>query len=118
MQYKFVMNGTVKGESGQYTFDVCIHDRETEELVALGMQNNSAEQKPSENESLRIFLAAVTDLHAAHPRLRSAYYASSYGYQAENPSHLIKQALTKGGCWDIDIKLLEYRQTVYFERKS
>lgn len=73
IQYKFVTNGTIKGESGQmYTFDVCIHDRETKELVTLGMQNNSVEQKPSENESLHTFLAAVTDLHAAHPRLHSS----------------------------------------------
>jgi hypothetical protein len=116
---KFVMNGTIAGASKQaYTFDVCIHDRDTGELVALGMQNNDAGQKPSSNESLRRFLAAVADLHSAHPRLRSVYHASSYGYEDKSPSHVVRQAIAKGGYGDMDIKLLEYQKTVYFESKS
>lgn len=119
MQHKFVMPGTVKGASGQtYAFDVCIYDRDTEELVALGMQNNDAGQKASGNESLRLFLDAVADLRAAHPSLRRAYYASSYGYEDKAPLRVIKQALANRGCADVDIKLLEYQKTVYFENKS
>lgn len=118
-QYKFVMNGAVKGASGHvYTFDVCVYSRDTEELVALGMQNNNVEQKPSENEALLTFLHAVTDLHAKHARLSSACYASSYGYVNKRPLQMIKQAQTRGVCGDIDIKLLEYQNTVYFENKS
>jgi hypothetical protein len=118
MQYKIVMNGRVKGESEQmYTFDVCIHDRGTGELVALGMQNNNMEQKPSENESLHAFLSAVADLHAAHPRLCSACYAS-VRIRGQDPLYVVKQAMTKSNCGDIDIRLLEYRKTVYFENKT
>lgn len=119
VQYKFIMNGVVTGASKQaYTFDVCIHDRDTEELVALGMQNNDAGQKASSNGSLRRFLHAVSDLHAAHPRLRGACYASSYGYADRNPSRMVRQAREKGGCGEIDVRLLEYKKTVYFENKS
>lgn len=118
MQYKFVMGGSIRGGSSQeYTFDVCVHDRETGELVALGMQNNDAGQKASDNESLRRLLRTVADLHAANPRLQAVYYASSYGYKDKDPSHIVKQMQAKGSCGGIDIKLLEYRQTVYFENK-
>jgi hypothetical protein len=118
-QNKFVMNGAVRGASGRmHAFDVCIHDRDTEELVALGMQNNDAGQKASGSESLRRFLRAVADLHAAHPRLRAAYYASSYGYEERDPSRMVKQTSANGGLGDVDIRLLEYRKTVYFENKS
>jgi hypothetical protein len=59
MQHKFVMPGTVRGASGQeYAFDVYIQDRDTEELVALGMQNNDAGQKASGSQSLRLVLDA------------------------------------------------------------
>lgn len=117
-QHKFVMHGAVRGASGQaHAFDVCIYDRDTEELVALGMQNNDAGQASS-NASLRRFLHAVSDLRAANPRLHSAFYASSYGYEDKSPSRVVKQAQTKGGCGEVDIRLLEYQKTVYFENKS
>lgn len=119
VHHKFVMNGAIRGESKQeYTFDVCVHDRNTEEVVALGMQNNNADQKASGNESLRQFLGALADLHAAHPRLHSAYYASSYGYEDKDPSRIIRQGQAKANCGNIEIKLLEYKNTAYCENKS
>lgn len=118
-QHKFVMAGAVRGASGQaHAFDVCIYDRDTEELVAIGMQNNDAGQKASSNGSVRRFLHSVSDLHAAHPRLHSAFYASSYGYEDKSPSRVVKQVQAKGGCGDVDIRLLEYQKTVYFENRS
>jgi hypothetical protein len=114
--YKFVLGGAVSGKSGRrYSFDVRIYDRNTGELVALGMQNNSANQEAASNEAVRQFLHAVGDLHAAHPRLQSASYASSYGYKDIHPRHLVKQA-QGAGQEDMDVRLLEYKNTVYFEK--
>lgn len=119
VRHKFIMNGTVKGESGQeYTLDVCIYDRNTGELVGLGLQNNNTEQTPTQNETLLAFLRAVSDLRAMHPRLNSACYASSYGYEDKNASSLVKQAQTNRVSGEVEIRLLEYRHTVYFEHKS
>ncbi len=120
VSYKFIMNKTVTGKSGgTYTFDVCVYSRNTEELVTVGMQNNSTEQKASDNESLRKFLAAVDDLYAAHPRLQSAYHASSYGYDNNCDSSRLKRDMAAGGSrGKVEISLLEYRNAVYFENKS
>ena len=114
--YKFVLGGRINGKSGsEYIFDVCIYSRSTGELAALGMQNNSADQGPASNEVLRQFLSAVDDLRAAHPALRGASYASSYGYKDINPGRLVKQ-MHKYANQDLDITLLEYKNTVYFEK--
>ena len=117
--YKFVLNDKVKGESGQrYTFDVCVYDRSTGDLVALGMQNNDEEQKASNNNSLYEFLAAIKNLHAVHSRLFNVFYASSYGYEDNNPSRIMQQAQKEeGNCYNgVGITLLEYKHGVYFER--
>lgn len=114
--YKFVLGGRINGKSGrEYIFDVCIYNRSTEELVALGKQNNSADQGAASNEVLRQFLSAVDDLRAAHPALQSASYASSYGYKDANPCRLVKQ-VHKYANHDLEIRLLEYKNTVYFEK--
>lgn len=114
ISYKFTMNETVAGKSGnKYALDVCVYSRNTEELVTFGVQNNNTEQKASGQESLSKFLAAVDDIYAAHPGLRSAYYASSYGYDRD-PSRLKRsQAASK-----VDVKFLQYKNSVYFENKT
>jgi hypothetical protein len=119
MRYKFIMGEVTHGKSRRgYTCDVCVHDRETEELVAVGMQNNNAGHKASDNESLHRFLDAISDLYAEHPRLHRAYYASSYGYKDKDPSRVVKRGRAKVECGDIEITLLEYKNTAYFENKS
>lgn len=119
VQHKFVMGGEVAGKSGQkYVFDVCTFNRETGELVALGMQNNDAGRRASDNKALLQFLSAIGDLHAAHPNLHSAYYASSYGYKDRNPTGVIKKGQARGDFGSMDIKLLEYKNTAYFENKA
>jgi hypothetical protein len=119
--YKFVLDGRVKGESGQrYTFDVCVYDRSTGDLVALGMQNNDEEQKAANNNSLYEFLTVIKNLHAVHSRLLNAFYASSYGYEDNDPSHIVKEVQKEeGNCYNaVGITLLEYKHGVYFERKA
>jgi hypothetical protein len=119
IRHKFVMGEMVSGKSKQaYTCDVCVHDRETEEVVAIGMQNNNAGQKASDNESLGQFIGALADLYAKHPRLHSAYYASSYGYKDKDPARVVKRVRAKAECGGIEIMLLEYKNTAYFESKS
>ena len=119
MRHKFLMNEVIYGKSKQdYTCDVCVHDRDTEELVAVGVQNNNVEQKATDNESLAKFLDMIADLHVKHTRLHSAYYASSYGYKDKDPSRMVKKGRAKTDCGDIEITLLEYKNTAYFESKS
>lgn len=117
ISYKFVMNEKVGGKSGmKYTFDICVHKRQTEELVAVGMQNRDEKQQPSDNKSLRKFLSSIEDLYAEHPSIQGAYYASSYGYQESSLPRLAKHTQADGSR-EIEIKFLEYKDSVYFENK-
>lgn len=117
VSYKFTMGEKVEGKTKKrYAFDVCVHNRNTGELVAVGMQNNDAGQKASGSESLRQFMAAVGDLRGANPALHSAYYASSYGYEGFEPPRAEGQQ-DKAGQGNVEVMFLEYRDMVYFERK-
>lgn len=119
VSHKFLLNGKVTGKSGRlYTFDVCVYDRGTDNLVALGKQNNNVDQKASDNKSLHQFLIAIGDLHAAHAGLRNAYYASSYGYEDKDPSHFIRVEQANSRYGEVEVKLLEYKNMVYFENRS
>jgi hypothetical protein len=119
MMHKYVMDTKISGISKlQYSFDVCIYRRETEELVAVGMQNKDESQQASDDTSLRKFLAAIKDLRALHPSIYGAYYASSYGYENSNPSRLVKgMGKEKEGERKMEIKFFEYKNTIYFESK-
>jgi hypothetical protein len=118
VSHKFLLDGKVAGKSGRlYTFDVCVYNRSTDNLVALGKQNNDVNQKASDNKSLQQFLTAIGDLHVAHAGLRSAYYASSYGYEDKDPSHFIRLEQARNSVGELEIRLLEYRNMVYFENK-
>jgi hypothetical protein len=119
MMHKYVMDTKISGSSKlQYAFDVCIYRRETEELVAVGMQNKDEGQQPSDDASIRKFLLAVKDVRALHPSVYGAYYASSYGYENNNPSRLVKgMGKEKEGERKMEIKFFEYKNTIYFESK-
>ena len=111
--YKFVMAKKVGGRSNlEHTIDVCVYNRSTEELVAVGMQNNDAEKRASGAKSLRKFLATIGDVVAEHPSLRSAYYTSSYGYDCD-PSRFGAKIPGAGIDGKVEINFLEFRDGVY-----
>ena len=112
--HKFVMGDKITGGSGLYSFDVGIYSRNTEKLVAIGVQNNDKAQQAADSKSLRKFLAAVKDLRAAHPSMQGAYYASSYGYEDDNPWRLARRS----GGEKAEIRFFTYRDKIYFEIKS
>lgn len=124
MSHKFVIDGRLEGGKSKlnYAVDICIYSRQTEELVAVGMQNKDTDQRASDNKSLQKFLTIVEDLHTAHPNMQGAYYASSYGYGVDDPSSWARKA---GGRKKkeisinkpIEIKLFEYKDKIYFETK-
>lgn len=99
-----------------HAVDICIFTRQTEELVAIGMQNKDTDQRAS-TKSLQKFLSIVEDLSTAHSSMRGAYYASSYGYDVD----WAKAGGRKKRDNDekpIEIKLFEYKDKIYFESKS
>ena len=52
------------GKSGtKYTFDVCIYQRNTEDLIAVGVQNKNVE-KVADSKSLQRFLTSIKDICA------------------------------------------------------
>lgn len=118
LSYKFVMAKTIRGKSNEeHIIDVCIYSRSTEDLVAIGMQNNDAERRASDAKSLHKFLGTVSDVLAVYPSVRSAYYSSSYGYHRD-PSHLAAKGQKLGSGTTVEIKFLEYRNEVYRQVKE
>jgi len=110
--YKFVMANKIRGRSNQeHVFDVCIFSRATEELVAVGMQNNNAGRKATGAEPLQEYFSAISDILAAHPSLRSVYYSSSYGYDCR-PSRLAAKTQSLKGS-SVEINFLEFQDKVY-----
>lgn len=113
MMHKFVMDDKVKVKPGiECSIDVGIYSRNTERLVAVGIQNNEAQQAAS-NTSLRKFLATVRDLRAIG--IQAAYYSSSYGYTDGDPWRVARKAGLQGGT---EIRFFDYRDKIYFEIKS
>lgn len=111
--YKFVIAKKVLGKSNlEHALDVCVYNRSTEDLVAVGIQNNDTEKRASDAKSLRKFLATVGDIVAEHPSVRSAYYASSYGYGCD-PSRFEARTSEAGINGRAEIKFLEFRDGVY-----
>ena len=121
MSYKFVMDGRLDGGISKlnHIVDICIYSRQTEELVAIGMQNKDTDQRAS-NKSLQKFLEVAQDLRVAHPGIRGAYYASSYGYEVNGaPSRRRKVSRKKeNNDKPMEIKLFEYKDKIYFESHS
>jgi hypothetical protein len=124
MSHKFVMDGKLNAGKSKlsHVVDICIYSRQTENLVAVGMQNKDKDQRASDNKSLQKFLDIVEDLRTAHPNMQGAYYASSYGYEIDDPSSWAKKAdsVKKKDSNDktMEIKLFEYKDKIYFESKS
>jgi hypothetical protein len=115
VSYKFVLSDKLHGRSDQeYIFDVCIFSRSTEELVAVGMQNNDASRSATDAKSLNNFLSIMNDVFAAYPSVRSAYYSSSYGYDC-SPSNLATKRQLGASTDNTEINFLEFRDGVYRE---
>ena len=116
VSYKFVMAKKVRGKSDlEHMLDVCIYSRETEDLIAIGMQNN--EGKASDTKSLHKFLSMVSDISAVHPGVRSAYYSSSYGY-GRDPSGLATKNQSARQDGRTEVKFLEFHDGVYRQIKE
>jgi hypothetical protein len=114
--FKFVMAKKLQGKSGQeYIFDVCIFSRATEELVAVGMQNNDTNKGAADAKLLHKFHSIISDILPVNSGMRSAYYSSSYGYDC-NPLHLAtKKRQAEVGSYNTEIYFLEFRDGVYRE---
>lgn len=111
MMHKFVMDDKVSVKPGlEHSFDIGIYSRNTEKLVAVGVQNN--EQQAASSKSLRKFLAAVKDLRAIG--VQGAYYSSSYGYAEGDPWHLARK-VSRGE--STEIRFFDYRDKIYYEIK-
>lgn len=113
--FKFVMSNQLHGKSGkEYIFDVSIFSRVTEDLVAVGMQNNDASKSATDAKSLDNFFSIVNDLLEDYPTVRSAYYSSSYGFHC-NPNTLATKRQHKESRHNIEINFLEFQDGVYRE---
>ncbi len=113
MMHKFVMDDKVAVKPGlECSFDIGIYSRNTEKLVAIGMQNNEVQQAAS-GKSLRKFLATIKDLRAIG--IQGAYYSSSYGYADGDPWRVARKAGLQSGT---EIRFFDYRDKIYFEIKS
>lgn len=115
MMHKFIMDAKISLKPGlDYSFDVGIYSRNTDKLVAVGMQNNEA-QHAAGNKSLRKFLVAVKDLRLIG--IQGAYYSSSYGYTDGDQWRQARKASARGED-STEIRFFEYRDKIYSEIKS
>jgi hypothetical protein len=115
MMHKFVMDNKVVVKPGlEYSMDIGIYSRNTEKLVAVGVQNNEGPQ-PASIKSLRKFLASVKDLRALG--ISGAYYSSSYGYADGDPWKAVKKIYSTSDD-SAEIRFFEYRDKIYSEIKS
>lgn len=111
--YKFAMEKDVCGKSGtKYTFDVCIYERNTEDLIAVGVHNKNIE-KAADSKCLQRFLTSIKDICAIEKHIQRMYFVSSYGYGNINSARLMKNQSI-----DDKVKFLEYKDKIYFECKS
>jgi hypothetical protein len=112
--YILVMEKDLSGKSGtKYTFDVCIYQRNTEDLIAVGVQNKDKE-KAADSKSLQGFLISIKDICAVEKHIQRMYYVSSFGYENNDYAQLIKEQSID----DKEIKFLEYKDKIYFQPKS
>lgn len=115
MMHKFVMDDKVAVKPGlEYYFDIGIYSRNTEKLVAVGMQNNEGQQAAS-SKSLRKFVAAVKDLRQLG--ISGAYYSSSYGYADGDPWRTTGK-ISSAGESPAEVRFFEYRDKIYSEIKA
>jgi hypothetical protein len=113
MKHKFVIDDKVAVKPGlECFFDVGVYSRNTEKLVAVGVQNNE-ELHAATNKSIRRFLTTVKDLSAIG--IQGAYYSSSYGYAEGEPWRVAAKTCIQGGT---EVRFFDYRDKVYFEIKA
>jgi hypothetical protein len=111
--YKFHINQNLVGASGtNYPVDVCVYAKNTQTLVAVGIQNQENGKK-TDNKSLKIFLRSIKDICGIEPHIQSAYYASSFGYE-ENSD--LRELISKySRIKDMILKYIEFRDKVFCE---
>ena len=111
--YKFHINQKLVGASGtNYPVDVCVYAKNTQTLVAIGIQNQENGKKTS-NKSLKIFLRSIKDITGIERHVQSAYYASSFGYE-ENSD--LRELIGKySRIKDMILKYVEFRDKVFCE---
>lgn len=115
ISYKFVLSNKLRSESGkEYIFDVSIFSRSTEDMVAVGMQNNDTSKSATDAKSLNNFLNIMNDVLVAYPSVRSVYYSSSYGFDC-NPLVLATKRQRETSTYNTEINFLEFRDGVYRE---
>jgi hypothetical protein len=111
--YKFHINQKLLGASGtNYPVDVCVYAKNTQTLVAIGIQNQENGKK-TDNKSLKIFLRSIKDICGIERHIQSAYYASSFGYE-ENSD--LRELIGKySRIKDMILKYVEFRDKVFSE---
>ena len=111
--YKFLINQNLVGVSGaNYPVDVCVYAKNTQTLVAVGIQNQENGKK-TDNKSLKTFLRSIKDIRGIEQHIQSAYYASSFGYE-ENSD--LKELIGKySKIKDMILKYVEFRDKVFCE---
>lgn len=114
--YKFHINQKLVGASGNdYPVDVCVYAKNTQTLVAVGIQNQENGKK-TDNKSLKIFLRSIKDICGIERHIQSAYYASSFGYE-ENSD--LRELIGKySRIKDMILKYVEFRDKVFCEISS
>jgi hypothetical protein len=114
MMHKFVMDSKIVVREGlEHSIDIGIYSRNTEKLVAVGIQNNEGPQAAS-GKALRKFLATVKDLRAMG--LSGAYYSSSYGYVDGDPWKIARKIHPPGED-STEVRFFEFRDKIYSEIK-
>ena len=106
------MNQNLDGISGsKYPVDVCVYKKNTQDLVAVGIQNQENGKKTDSKSKL--FLKSIKDICGIEKHIQSAYYASSFGYEENNDlKELVKKYPRIN---DMVLKFVEFRDKVFCE---
>jgi hypothetical protein len=111
--YRFLMSQDLEGISGtKYFVDVCIYTKNTEDLVAVGIQNPENGKK-TDSKSLKAFLKSIKDICGQEKLIQSVYYASSFGYEENND---LKELIGKySKINEMMVRFIEFRDKVFCE---
>jgi hypothetical protein len=111
--YRFLMSQDLEGISGtKYFVDVCIYTKNTEDLVAVGIQNPENGKKTN-SKSLKAFLKSIKDICGQEKLIQSVYYASSFGYEENND---LKELIGKySRINEMMVRFIEFRDKVFCE---
>jgi hypothetical protein len=111
--YRFLMNQDLQGLSGaKYSVDVCVYIKKTQDLVAVGIQNQESGKKTN-NKSLKTFLKSIKDICGIERHIHSAYYASSFGYEENSDLKELVSKYSKSN--NMMLKFVEFRDKVFCE---